>query len=143
MHRAVISVSDKTDLVPFSRGLTTRGYEIVSTGGTAKALTAGGIPATSISDVTGFPEIMGADAVIVKRRPDSSPGFISADDANDVDLSGERPHVPSDVSRAAHTELFPIEFHDRNGRFGRDSTDTAENEVIEHQVADDQDTQAR
>src|SRR3954463_329864 len=58
MSRALISVSDKTGLVPFARSLAARGYELVSTGGTAKALAASGIAVTGISDVTGFPEIM-------------------------------------------------------------------------------------
>jgi phosphoribosylaminoimidazolecarboxamide formyltransferase/IMP cyclohydrolase len=58
MSRALISVSDKTGLVPFAQALAARGYEIVSTGGTAQALAAAGVAVTGISDVTGFPEIM-------------------------------------------------------------------------------------
>ena len=58
MPRALISVFDKTGLVPFARALTAQGYELVSTGGTAKALEAAGVKVTSISEVTGFPEIM-------------------------------------------------------------------------------------
>jgi phosphoribosylaminoimidazolecarboxamide formyltransferase/IMP cyclohydrolase len=53
-----LSVSDKTGLLPFARELTARGYELVSTGGTARALAGDGVPVTGISDVTGFPEIM-------------------------------------------------------------------------------------
>ncbi len=59
MPRALLSVSDKTGLLPFARALAARGYELVSTGGTAKALKAAGVAVTGISDVTGFPEIMG------------------------------------------------------------------------------------
>src|SRR6188508_1941544 len=58
MSRALISVSDKTGLVQFAQALASRGFELVSTGGTAKALTASGVRVTGISDVTGFPEIM-------------------------------------------------------------------------------------
>ena len=58
MSRALISVSDKTGLVPFAQALAARGYELVSTGGTARALAASGVTVTGISDVTGFPEIM-------------------------------------------------------------------------------------
>jgi len=58
MSRALISVSDKTGLVPFAQALAARGFELVSTGGTAKTLTGSGVPVTGISDVTGFPEIM-------------------------------------------------------------------------------------
>src|SRR3954451_19530494 len=57
--RALISVSDKTDLIPFARALVERKVEIISTGGTAKALAEAGLPVTPIDKVTGFPEIMG------------------------------------------------------------------------------------
>lgn len=56
--RALISVSDKTGVVEFARGLDALGYEIVSTGGTHKALADAGIPVVGISDVTGFPECL-------------------------------------------------------------------------------------
>ena len=58
MKRALISVSDKTGVVEFAKELTTLGYEIVSTGGTSKALQAADVPVIGISDVTGFPEIL-------------------------------------------------------------------------------------
>ena len=58
IRRALLSVSDKTDLVPFAKALTDRGVEIVSTGGTAAALIAAGIPAIPIEKLTGFPEIL-------------------------------------------------------------------------------------
>jgi phosphoribosylaminoimidazolecarboxamide formyltransferase/IMP cyclohydrolase len=56
--RAILSVSDKTGLVDFARGLAARGVQLVSTGGTSKALADAGLPVTSVSDVTGFPEMM-------------------------------------------------------------------------------------
>jgi phosphoribosylaminoimidazolecarboxamide formyltransferase/IMP cyclohydrolase len=56
--RALISVSDKNGIVDFARELTELGFEIVSTGGTKKALAEGGVPVIGISDVTGFPEIL-------------------------------------------------------------------------------------
>ncbi|MDR1874122.1 MAG: bifunctional phosphoribosylaminoimidazolecarboxamide formyltransferase/IMP cyclohydrolase [Synergistaceae bacterium] len=58
VKRALISVSDKTGIVGFARGLVDLGVEIVSTGGTYKELTDEGIPALYISEVTGFPEIL-------------------------------------------------------------------------------------
>ena len=58
MKRALISVSDKTGLVEFARGLSERGFELVSTGGTAKVLMQAGLSVLSVSDVTGFPEMM-------------------------------------------------------------------------------------
>lgn len=58
IKRALISVSDKTGVVDFARKLHDAGVEIVSTGGTMKALKEAGIPVIYVSDVTGFPEIM-------------------------------------------------------------------------------------
>ncbi|MEG1732406.1 MAG: bifunctional phosphoribosylaminoimidazolecarboxamide formyltransferase/IMP cyclohydrolase, partial [Longicatena sp.] len=58
MKRALVSVSDKTNLVEFVAELTKLGYEIISTGGTKKALEAANIKTIGISEVTGFPEIM-------------------------------------------------------------------------------------
>lgn len=58
IQRALISVSDKTDLVPFAKALAAQGVEIISTGGTAKALAEAGVPVTPIDEITGFPEIM-------------------------------------------------------------------------------------
>lgn len=57
IQRALISVSDKTGLEPFVRGLSERGIDILSTGGTAKFIRALGIEVTDISDFTGFPEL--------------------------------------------------------------------------------------
>src|SRR5512135_917208 len=58
MRRALLSVSDKTGLEAFARGLAARGFELVSTGGTARALAAAGLAVTAVSDVTRFPEMM-------------------------------------------------------------------------------------
>ena len=56
--RALISVSDKTGLIDLGQSLAAAGVEILSTGGSAKALAAAGVPVTEVSDFTGFPEIM-------------------------------------------------------------------------------------
>jgi len=56
--RALISVSDKAGVVDFARGLVDLGYEVVSTGGTAKALEEAGVPVTGVSRITGFPECL-------------------------------------------------------------------------------------
>src|SRR5258708_28483438 len=58
MPRALLSVSDKTGIVDLGRGLAARGFELVSTGGTARALTDAGLAVTNVSDITGFPEMM-------------------------------------------------------------------------------------
>jgi phosphoribosylaminoimidazolecarboxamide formyltransferase/IMP cyclohydrolase len=58
VRRALISVSDKTGVEEFAAGLRDLGFEILSTGGTARALTQAGIPVTPVDQVTGFPEMM-------------------------------------------------------------------------------------
>jgi phosphoribosylaminoimidazolecarboxamide formyltransferase/IMP cyclohydrolase len=57
-RRALLSVSDKTGLADFGRGLVALGFELVSTGGTARALRDAGLPVTDVAAVTGFPEML-------------------------------------------------------------------------------------
>jgi phosphoribosylaminoimidazolecarboxamide formyltransferase/IMP cyclohydrolase len=58
VRRALLSVTDKTGLVEFARSLSGFGVDLVSTGGTAKALREAGLPVRDISDLTGFPEML-------------------------------------------------------------------------------------
>lgn len=58
MKRALMSVSDKTGLVPFAQKLIENGFEIISTGGTKRVLEEAGVKTISVEDVTGFPEIL-------------------------------------------------------------------------------------
>ncbi len=58
VRRALLSVTDKAGLVPFARGLAAHGVELVSTGGTARALREAGLPVRDIDDLTGFPEML-------------------------------------------------------------------------------------
>src|SRR3979409_131366 len=58
MPTALLSVSDKTGLVDFAKGLVTLGWDLISTGGTAKALRAAGVNVRDVSDVTHFPEML-------------------------------------------------------------------------------------
>ena len=58
IRRALISVSDKTGIVDFAQELKSFGVEILSTGGTAKALREAGIDVIDVADITGFPEMM-------------------------------------------------------------------------------------
>lgn len=58
VKRALVSVSDKTNLVPFVKGLVENHYEIISTGGTKKKLDEAGIKTISVEEITGFPEIL-------------------------------------------------------------------------------------
>jgi phosphoribosylaminoimidazolecarboxamide formyltransferase/IMP cyclohydrolase len=75
--RALISVSDKSGLVEFAEVLVRHGYEIVSTGGTMKALATQGIPVTSLSDVTGHPEIL--DGRVKTLHPAIFAGILARD----------------------------------------------------------------
>lgn len=58
MTRALLSVSDKTGLVELATFLSSKGVQLLSTGGTAKAIRNAGLEVTDVSDHTGFPEIM-------------------------------------------------------------------------------------
>ena len=58
IRRALLSVHDKSGLVPLAAALHARGVELLSTGGTLNALRAHGLPVTAVADLTGFPEIL-------------------------------------------------------------------------------------
>lgn len=76
--RALLSVSDKAGLVPFAAGLRALGFELVSTGGTAAALTAAGLPVTKVADVTGAPEIL--DGRVKTLHPRVHAGLLARPD---------------------------------------------------------------
>jgi phosphoribosylaminoimidazolecarboxamide formyltransferase/IMP cyclohydrolase len=78
VRRALLSVSDKTGVVDFARGLAELGVELVSTGGTAGALADAGIPHRSITDYTGFPEIM--DGRVKTLNPKLYAGLLAVRD---------------------------------------------------------------
>jgi len=93
MPRALLSVSDKRGIVDLGRGLVSRGFELVSTGGTARTLASAGLPVTNVSDVTGFPEMLDGrvktlhpklHAGILARR--DHPGDLEALEAHNVGL---------------------------------------------------------
>ncbi|OPX83670.1 MAG: Bifunctional purine biosynthesis protein PurH [Pelotomaculum sp. PtaB.Bin104] len=75
VKRALISVSNKEGLVDFARGLAELDIEIISTGGTEKALREAGVPVTYISDVTGFPEIL--DGRVKTLHPNVHGGILA------------------------------------------------------------------
>src|SRR5258707_1610138 len=58
IRRALISVSDKTGLVPFAAALVAHGVGLISTGGSARTLAEAGLPVTEVAAVTGFPEML-------------------------------------------------------------------------------------
>ena len=78
MKRALVSVTDKTGVVEFCKGLEECGFEIVSTGGTKKVLIAGGVKAIDISDITGFPEIL--DGRVKTLHPNVHGGLLAVRD---------------------------------------------------------------
>jgi phosphoribosylaminoimidazolecarboxamide formyltransferase / IMP cyclohydrolase len=73
--RALLSVWDKTGMVEFARGLHELGVELVSSGGTAKAIDEAGIPVTYLADVTGFPEML--DHRVVTLHPNVHGGILA------------------------------------------------------------------
>ncbi len=84
IKRALVSVTDKSGLPELARFLVAAGVELVSTGGTRKLLAESGLPVTSVSDVTGFPEILGGR---VKTLHPFVHGGILADKDNPEHLS--------------------------------------------------------
>lgn len=78
IERALISVSDKTGIVEFSKSLVEMGVEIISTGGTAKILAENGVPAVEVSDYTGFPEML--DGRVKTLHPKIHAGLLARGD---------------------------------------------------------------
>src|SRR6266571_4848273 len=79
--RALLSVSDKTGIVHLGRGLAARGFELVSTGGTARALAEGGLAVTGVPALTGFPEMM--DGRVKTLHPALHGGILARRDRPD------------------------------------------------------------
>jgi phosphoribosylaminoimidazolecarboxamide formyltransferase/IMP cyclohydrolase len=96
VRRALISVSDKAGLVPFARRLAALGVEILSTGGTQKALAEAGVPVTSVGDFTQAPEILGGrvktlhprvhGGILYRRGLASDEADVAARDIPPIDL---------------------------------------------------------
>jgi phosphoribosylaminoimidazolecarboxamide formyltransferase/IMP cyclohydrolase len=105
MPRALLSVSDKTGIVDFGRGLAARGFEIVSTGGTARALSDAGLAVTNVSDITGFPEMM--DGRVKTLHPAVHGGILARRDHPD-DLSAARALGIAPIDVVA-VNLYPFE----------------------------------
>jgi phosphoribosylaminoimidazolecarboxamide formyltransferase / IMP cyclohydrolase len=105
VRRALISVSDKRDLIPFARTLASFGVEIVSTGGTANALAAAGIPVVPIEKLTGFPEMM--DGRVKTLHPRVHGGLLGRRDvAEHVKAMEEHGIPPIDL---VCVNLYPFE----------------------------------
>ncbi|MAE52189.1 MAG: bifunctional phosphoribosylaminoimidazolecarboxamide formyltransferase/inosine monophosphate cyclohydrolase [Micavibrio sp.] len=96
IKRALISVSDKTGVIEFAEKLQSYGVEILSTGGTAKAMEQAGIKVKDVSDHTGFPEIMDGrvktlhpkihGGILAKRDDESHVQAMQDNDISDIDL---------------------------------------------------------
>ncbi|MCE9648018.1 MAG: bifunctional phosphoribosylaminoimidazolecarboxamide formyltransferase/IMP cyclohydrolase [Parvibaculum sp.] len=78
VRRALLSVSDKTGLIDFARALHEAGVELVSTGGTSKAIAEAGLPVKDVSDLTGFPEMM--DGRVKTLHPKVHGGLLAVRD---------------------------------------------------------------
>jgi phosphoribosylaminoimidazolecarboxamide formyltransferase/IMP cyclohydrolase len=102
--RALISVSDKTGLDVLGRGLTELGYEIVSTGGTAKALAELGVPVTAVSEVTGFPEML--DGRVKTLHPKIHGGILAKNTAEHRAQLTEAGIAPIDL---VAVNLYPFQ----------------------------------
>jgi phosphoribosylaminoimidazolecarboxamide formyltransferase / IMP cyclohydrolase len=87
-RRAILSVYDKTGLVDLAQGLVDLGWELVASGGTARALRLAGLPALDVADITGAPEMLGGR---VKTLHPAVHGGILAQDspADRADLAAQ------------------------------------------------------
>jgi len=105
VRRALISVSNKTDLVPFARRLASRRVQIISTGGTARALAEAGIAVTPVDEVTGFPEMM--DGRLKTLHPRVHGGLLALrDKADHVAAMQQHGITPIDL---VCVNLYPFE----------------------------------
>ncbi|HEY0213824.1 MAG TPA: bifunctional phosphoribosylaminoimidazolecarboxamide formyltransferase/IMP cyclohydrolase [Paenirhodobacter sp.] len=105
LTRALISVSDKTGLIDFARDLAARGVELLSTGGTAKALREAGLSVLDVADVTGFPEMM--DGRVKTLHPVVHGGLLALRD-NDEHLAAMRAHDIQPIDLLV-VNLYPFE----------------------------------
>jgi phosphoribosylaminoimidazolecarboxamide formyltransferase / IMP cyclohydrolase len=105
IRRALISVSDKSGLVPFAQALTACGVEILSTGGSAKVLRNAGVPVKDVSDHTGFPEIM--DGRVKTLVPQIHGGILGRRD-NAEHMEQMRIHAIAPIDLVV-VNLYPFE----------------------------------
>ena len=105
IRRALISVSDKTGLVEFGKFLSDNGVEILSTGGSAKALSDAGVPVIEVSEHTGFPEIM--DGRVKTLQPAIHGGLLAVRGNPEHEAAMEKHNIaPIDLLAV---NLYPFE----------------------------------
>jgi phosphoribosylaminoimidazolecarboxamide formyltransferase/IMP cyclohydrolase len=121
VRRALLSVSDKQGIVDFARGLTEFGVEIVSTGGTARALAEAGVTVRAIEEFTGFPEMM--DGRVKTLHPRLYAGLLARRD-DDAHLRAAAEHGIEQVDLVC-VNLYPFEQTVARG-------DATEAEVVEN-----------
>jgi phosphoribosylaminoimidazolecarboxamide formyltransferase/IMP cyclohydrolase len=103
--RALLSVSDKTGLIEFARALAGQGVELVSTGGTAKAIAAAGLAVKDVSELTGFPEMM--DGRVKTLHPKVHGGLLAIrDNAEHAKAMADHGIAPIDL---LVVNLYPFE----------------------------------
>lgn len=105
LKRALISVSDKTGLIEFARKLEARGVELLSTGGSAKAMREAGLTVTDVADVTGFPEMM--DGRVKTLHPAVHGGLLALRD-NQEHLAAMEAHGIGPIDLLV-VSLYPFE----------------------------------
>ncbi|WP_051630844.1 bifunctional phosphoribosylaminoimidazolecarboxamide formyltransferase/IMP cyclohydrolase [Afifella pfennigii] len=105
VKRALISLSDKTGATDFAKALAAAGVELLSTGGTAKALKEAGLAVTDVSEVTGFPEIM--DGRVKTLHPAVHGGILAVRDAPEH-VAAMREHGIAPIDLVA-INLYPFE----------------------------------
>jgi len=93
IQRALLSVSDKTGLIPLARTLAAGGVELISTGGTAKALAAAGLPVTDVGTYTGFPEML--DGRVKTLHPKVHGGILARRDLPQHMAALEQHSIPT------------------------------------------------
>ena len=121
VKRALISVSDKTGIVEFAKGLHELGVEIISTGGTMKAISEAGVPVMSVSEVTGFPEMM--DGRVKTLHPKIHGGILAVRD-NPAHVKAMEEHGIAGIDLVA-VNLYP--FRETIARLGVTRAEAVEN----------------
>ena len=105
VKRALVSVSDKTGVVEFARALAQMGVEIISTGGTARALAEAGVTVHAVEEVTGFPEMM--DGRVKTLHPRVHGGLLAVrDNAAHAKSAAQHGILPIDL---LVVNLYPFE----------------------------------